>query len=189
MYRLCTLVAVLGCTSKEVDTGEDLVAVTTYFTGHSTITSYEGSPMNIQSELLIKKVIDPQTAMMIEEVYSPDEEYVMEYTIADSSFSGSNQSNGSIMETEGTFLNGEQWHWTKWESTSTYVEVAECTEEFCFDAGDYITSADSLVDDTLTVEKAFYRKDATENTFTIEEVLNVVDEASFQDALSELQGN
>ena len=86
-------------------------------------------------------------------------------------------------------MNGEQWHWTKWESTSTYVEVAECTEEFCFDAGDYITSADSLVDDTLTVEKAFYRKDATENTFTIEEVLSVVDEASFQDALSELQGN
>ena len=53
-----------GCASEKAEDTEmedsSQEPIITYFVGTSTLTSYEGFPMNEESDLAIKKIIDPK---------------------------------------------------------------------------------------------------------------------------------
>ena len=50
-------------------------------------------------------------------------------------------------------------------------------------------SNDRIENDILYVDKSYFRKDAEETTFALEEELNIVDQTTFEDALYYLQNN
>ena len=161
--------------------------VITYLVGVSVLTSFEGYPLNEESAMIIKKTIDPAASTLSEEIRTPTEAYNLSVPITGSSFAGPFTLGGASLEIEGTYLAGETWSWTAWESTTTYVSVPDCTEDFCLEVGDYIFSSDEVRDGALFVEKAYYRQGATEATFTIEEELAVVDEAAYEEAVAGLE--
>ena len=181
------LVLFIGCVSsgKSTDSSHQETIITEYFRGNSVSqwNGQAGEPV----KTLIQKTYDTENGTLVEEVYQPEEEYVISLQIQDSNFSGLWETAKGTYDVSGRYLSGEKWHWTEWESTSTVVENPEgCME--CLEIGDYIESTDILSDAVLIATKEVFHSDGSSYNVQITETLDVVDEDVFSQELASLQG-
>ena len=85
-----------------------------------------------------------------------------------------------------------EWEWTEWESTSTVIaEIDDCNpqQDLCLMVGDYLESMDIISESTLTATKSLHTEvpDYQLLELNITETLSVVDQATFEADLAEMQ--
>ena len=195
MIRSLACLALLACADeKAADTaaagdGEaPAEAVATYFFGTSDGQTPDGSYVAPEDEILFIRTLDPNASTVHEEAWTisasgdlSSYELLHAVDLAAQTFTADFVTADGTMQVEGAFDAGEDWAWTAWHSTSTYVDGRY--------AGTIVTSTDTL-DPTSGVahaDKLVYDADGA-NTYIIAETLTPVDQTTFEARLAEVGG-
>ena len=174
----------LSCTSGPQDTGEFTLLPPNevqFFEGTSAMMTPDGESMGKAGRLWLRRGLFPVEGQVIEDLISEDVQgqlavYRVNIVVDGQDFSGSMEDASGTLDISGT-LDGEDWNWTGWRSTGTYVEGQL--------VGYSIRSVAALSDSALNQDKRVYDADDV-LLLKITEALSVVDVETWQTAMEEI---
>jgi hypothetical protein len=160
---------------------EDTTPRIDYLIGSSQYFDTSGAPRGPSSETWLRRTLDPAARTLEERVYTRDAGEVASFTLNGfvdpdaGAWTFSFSDDFGTIEGTGTFLEGEVWDWTAWQSQSEYVD------------GEYlgfrILSNDSITETELVAHKSLIDP-AGDPMGTVEEVLQRVDAATWDAAVA-----
>lgn len=167
------------------DTGDTGLpaAETRWYLGSSAGEMADGSWAQ-EEELLAVRTVDPAAATITERFSAVERggalaEYELVQAVSDGGFEAQFSDGYGTLQVVGQFDAGEDWAWTAWHSTSTYLD------------GDYVdwylTSVDAAGEGTHHADKILHQPDGAAYWLVAEDLTEVT-EADFDARLAELGG-